>query len=71
MKEVVRYAPLLLVNCRRQPNPGTSALKPSHKTFAVFDFAVTFVGIADRMRQDNTDSINAEKVCALGPLCGL
>jgi hypothetical protein len=37
-------------------------------SFAFYEFAVTFVGTADRVRQDNTDSIDAEKVCALAPL---
>jgi hypothetical protein len=63
--------PYCLFNGRRQTNPGNSALKPFHKTFAFLDSAVTFVGIADRVRQDNTDSINAEKVCHLAPLRGL
>jgi aminoglycoside phosphotransferase (APT) family kinase protein len=44
---------------------ATSALLPFHVAFALFRFAVIFVGIADRARAGNAAAANAE---AVGPL---
>jgi len=46
-------------------NPGMSPLLPFHKAFALFRFAVIFVGIADRARQGNAAGGDAAEV---GPL---
>jgi aminoglycoside phosphotransferase (APT) family kinase protein len=46
-------------------NPDMSPLLPFHKAFALFRFAVIFVGIADRARQGNAAGGNAAEV---GPL---
>ena len=47
--------------------PGTAPLLPFHKVFALFRFAVIFVGIADRVR---AGSAAAENAAQLGPLAG-
>ena len=46
-------------------SPGTSRLLPFHKVFALFRFAVIFVGIADRARQGNAAAANASEVAPL------
>ncbi len=46
-------------------NPGVAPLLPFHRAFALFRFAVIFVGIADRARQGNAAGDNAQTV---GPL---
>lgn len=49
----------------RRFNPAAAELLPFHKAFALFRFAVIFVGIADRARQGNAAGADAEKI---GPL---
>jgi len=46
-------------------NPSAASLLPFHRAFALFRFAVIFVGIADRARQGNASGANAEMI---GPL---
>lgn len=46
-------------------NPGISPLLPFHKAFALFRFAVIFVGIADRARQGNAAGNNADAIAPL------
>jgi len=46
-------------------SPGTSPLLPFHKVFALFRFAVIFVGIADRARQGTAAAANASQVAPL------
>lgn len=46
-------------------SPGTSPLLPFHKAFALFRFAVIFVGIADRVRLGTAAGADAHKY---GPL---
>jgi len=48
-----------------QGAPGTSPLLPFHKAFALFRFAVIFVGIADRARQGNAAASNAAELAPL------
>lgn len=45
--------------------PEVAPLLPFHKAFALFRFAVIFVGIADRARQGNAAGANAEAVSPL------
>ena len=49
----------------REGNPDAAPLLPFHKAFALFRFAVIFVGIADRARRGNASDANA---AALAPL---
>jgi aminoglycoside phosphotransferase (APT) family kinase protein len=44
---------------------GTAPLLPFHKAFALFRFAVIFVGIADRVRAGNAAAENAAEVIPL------
>ncbi|EPX75693.1 phosphotransferase family protein [Salipiger mucosus] len=48
-----------------QKMPESAPLLPFHKAFALFRFAVIFVGIADRARQGNAAGADAETI---GPL---
>ena len=49
----------------RKANPGSAELLPFHKVFALYRFAVIFLGIADRARQGSAADPMAS---ALGPL---
>ena len=49
----------------RQGLPGVAALLPFHRAFAMFRFAVIFVGIADRARAGTAAAADAAR---LGPL---
>ncbi|WP_212524720.1 phosphotransferase family protein [Actibacterium sp. MT2.3-13A] len=46
-------------------NPGTSPLLPFHKAFALFRFAVIFVGIADRARAGTAAGHDAAQMAPL------
>ncbi|MFA5120935.1 phosphotransferase family protein [Zavarzinia sp.] len=46
-------------------NPGAGELLPFHKAFALFRFAVIFVGIADRARLGNAAGANAAETAPL------
>ena len=46
-------------------NPTAAELLPFHKAFALFRFAVIFVGIADRARQGNASGADAARVAPL------
>lgn len=46
---------------------AATPLQPAHEAFALFRFAVIFVGIAERARQGNAAGADAEK---LAPLAG-
>ncbi|WP_439397472.1 phosphotransferase family protein [Bradyrhizobium sp. PMVTL-01] len=46
-------------------NTACAPLQPFHKAFALFRFAVIFVGIADRARQGNAASTNAAELAPL------
>lgn len=45
--------------------PGTSPLLPFHKVFALYRFAVIFVGIADRARSGSAAGANADVLAPL------
>ena len=49
----------------RQANPSAGKLLPFHKAFALFRFAVIFVGIVDRARHGNASGANAGKFAPL------
>jgi aminoglycoside phosphotransferase (APT) family kinase protein len=49
----------------RESAPSTSPLLPFHVVFALFRFAVIFVGIADRARAGNAASDNASSMAPL------
>ncbi|SPH17200.1 Putative aminoglycoside phosphotransferase [Defluviimonas aquaemixtae] len=51
--------------------PGASPLLPFHKAFALFRFAVIFVGIADRVRQGTAAAANAADVAPLARRCAM
>ncbi len=46
-------------------NPSAAEPLPFHKAFALFRFAVIFVGIADRARQGNASGADAAKIAPL------
>jgi aminoglycoside phosphotransferase (APT) family kinase protein len=46
-------------------NPSAAATLPFHKAFALFRFAVIFVGIADRAKQGNASGADAARVAPL------
>ncbi len=46
-------------------NPEAAELLPFHKAFALFRFAVIFVGIADRAKQGNASGADAATVAPL------
>jgi aminoglycoside phosphotransferase (APT) family kinase protein len=46
-------------------NPSAAGLLPFHRAFALFRFAVIFVGIADRARQGNASGADAAKIAPL------
>lgn len=48
-----------------QGRPGCSPLLPFHKVFALFRFAVIFVGISDRVRAGTAAAANAESYTPL------
>ena len=43
----------------------TAKLRPFHVAFALFRFAVIFIGIADRLRAGNAAAVNAAEVAPL------
>ncbi|PPD15695.1 MAG: phosphotransferase family protein [Methylobacterium sp.] len=49
----------------RAANPAAAELLPFHKSFALFRFAVIFVGIADRAKQGNASGADAAKIAPL------
>ena len=49
----------------RQRRPGCSPLLPFHKVFALFRFAVIFVGISDRVRAGTAAAANADSYAPL------
>lgn len=49
----------------RQGRPGSSPLLPFHKVFALFRFAVIFVGISDRVRAGTAAAANADSYAPL------
>lgn len=55
----------------RSHNPEAAPLLPFHKAFALFRFAVIFVGIADRVRQGNAAGHNAADVAPLARACAV
>ncbi|HRK24046.1 MAG TPA: phosphotransferase family protein [Beijerinckiaceae bacterium] len=53
------------VSCYARANPSVAELQPFHLAFALFRFAVIFVGIADRARQGTAAGTDARSI---GPL---
>lgn len=49
----------------RTGRPGTGALLPFHRAFALFRFAVIFVGIADRVRAGTASDTRAARLAPL------
>jgi aminoglycoside phosphotransferase (APT) family kinase protein len=49
----------------RSANPDAAELTPFHRAFALFRFAVIFVGIADRARQGNAAGADAGRIAPL------
>ncbi len=54
-----------LIDRYRQASPAAPPLLPFHKAFALYRFAVIFVGIADRAKAGNAADPNAAKLAPL------